>query len=531
MSSYHTDIQRLRSGRSTTERSFEETCPSAIHGLDVSRASHALKKYSSWVKGQQSSSMEVEPGETDDSEMLGRKLRMTESGNSRSGTNGHHPHASGEGGGVAHRRRRETDPRKSHFREELGPTRSKSGPACEDMRDRRESNESNASRIGLDGQGDRRPSQQHRRSTAQLMLGPDDEAASLWEKALQNHASQMSMANGQSSRKRSVSPSIGRPSQDRRMSGPKSHSVSDIRQHQRQRSSIAGIGPDEVPTQASALPTSQEERPSGMWARFPSHNRHERAESAGSADRVSTYDFGSRASSESLSPEAPKKRDSNRQTRPQGYFSMLKARYSNELTKDFRRLERGYRSSVSTGGVLEQPELELLPKLSPAFVPRPKAASAPTGQANDMSMARKTMSSEYDNWDADRSSSEGAVGGLMPPPPRSAKAWSKIYNECVDGASEQESSEEGSAALKRSSESSRPGKAKHRFSFARHLRPTSSESAMNGVRTSTVDFQRSLRLQEAESLKRVFQAVERLGEDAPPPAHPPSSTLTECSVA
>ena len=533
ISSYHTDVHRSRSGRSTINKSFETAHPITIHGLDGSKASDELKGYSTWVKGQQSSSMEVESSEANAPKMRGHRSQNFQTESLQSSVDEYHSQGPGAAERIVSRRKSRKEPRKSHFKEEFEPYHSKSKSSCEDQRGRHDSDESIASSTGLDGQGDRRPSQQHRGSMSQLVTQSDDEAANLWEKALQNHAWQMSIQNGQSSsRKRSVSPLINRPPPGRRMSALKSHSASDFRRHHRDHlSSIVNIGPNEIPVEQSASPVPQEERPSGVWARFPSHTRHERAESAGSADHVSTYDFGSLASSESLSPEALKKRDSKRHTKPQSYFQMLKTRYSNELTKDFRRLERGYRSSVSTGGVLEHPELELLPKMSPAYLMRPKAASAPTGQTADMSKARETVSSEYGDWNVDRSSSEGtAADGLMAPPPRSAKAWSKIYNECVDGASEQESGEEG-RALKTSKESSRPSDDRRRLSVARNLRPTSSESAMDDVRKSTMDFQRTLRLQEAESLSRVLQAVERIGEDMPLPAHAPGSVLRECSVA
>ena len=129
------------------------------------------------------------------------------------------------------------------------------------------------------------------------------------------------------------------------------------------------------------------------------------------------------------------------------------------------------------------------------------------------------MSSEYGAWDPERASEDGAppVPAALP---RSARAWSRVYNDCVDGVGGG-----GRTSLDGSGRGSGRGSGEgvggdgaaapvpagpSQRKLASSLRPTSSESAIGGeVRQSTVDFQRSLRQQEAESLRRVLLAAEQ----------------------
>jgi hypothetical protein len=125
----------------------------------------------------------------------------------------------------------------------------------------------------------------------------------------------------------------------------------------------------------------------GAWSRYPSHTREKRTGSASTADKVKTRDFAydinplnileEEDSSEDL-PHGKHKRKSKKKKRtglPKSKSMML----GKEYIKNYVRLIRspsvewlthgkGHRSSISAGGSVEHPELELLP---PVFASRP----------------------------------------------------------------------------------------------------------------------------------------------------------------
>jgi hypothetical protein len=128
----------------------------------------------------------------------------------------------------------------------------------------------------------------------------------------------------------------------------------------------------------------------GAWGRYPSHTRHERTFSAGKADNVQPRDFALEAAIRFASakdndydmidptqrmPSPPllpgekkrkKKVGSGKMPRSssmtfgktlmKNYTKMFKSQ-----STEFRRHGRGHRSSIASGGILEHPELELLP--------------------------------------------------------------------------------------------------------------------------------------------------------------------------
>ncbi|RAR12516.1 hypothetical protein DDE82_000227 [Stemphylium lycopersici] len=130
----------------------------------------------------------------------------------------------------------------------------------------------------------------------------------------------------------------------------------------------------------------------GAWGRYPSHTRHDRTGSAGRVDNVQPRDFAlevaikfaasndnedlidptQRRPSTPLSPGEKKKKKkrvgsgcvtkSNSmifgRTLMKNYTKMFKSQ-----STEFRRHGRGHRSSIASGGVLEHPELELLPEV------------------------------------------------------------------------------------------------------------------------------------------------------------------------
>ena len=400
--SNRTQIHRS-SSRTISGADGDTIRPLTIHGLDNAKLSDELKQLTLWVKAQQSSSMEAEPGDATPPAVKRHRHQKSDAESLQSVTDQYRaqelaaarriiPRKSSSGG----------QPRKSQFKEEFDSISKKSKSPAKRAAIECKDDLKPGSTLGLDGSEDLRPPTRDN-SVAHVAGGSNDEAANLWERALQNHAWEMHGKTSRlASRNRSVSPSIGRRSPDTRLSNKASRSAADFFRRPHSRSidttttmTTLDVAPDEVPApQRRALTVPQEERPQGTWARFPSASRSERTASAGTADRVSTYDFASRASSSASerrpsqddapesSPDGPavRKRDSHRSSAPSSYFGVLRTRLRTD--KDLRRLQRGLRSSVSTAGVLAHPELELLPKLEPALVPgRPKAWSAPDIEA------------------------------------------------------------------------------------------------------------------------------------------------------
>lgn len=127
----------------------------------------------------------------------------------------------------------------------------------------------------------------------------------------------------------------------------------------------------------------------GAWGRYPSHTRHDRTASAGKADNVQPRDFAleaaikfasatddedlvdpteRRLSTPLLPGEKRKKRKvgssriakSNSMTFGKTLMKNYAKMFRSQST-EFQRHGRGHRSSIASGGILEHPELELLP--------------------------------------------------------------------------------------------------------------------------------------------------------------------------
>ncbi|KAI9680492.1 MAG: hypothetical protein M1817_003932 [Caeruleum heppii] len=129
------------------------------------------------------------------------------------------------------------------------------------------------------------------------------------------------------------------------------------------------------------------------WSRFPSHNRGDRSSSAGAPDGIETRDFGSDSGSSRNSQQVASgvaghesgrgghlavgvtrdriknSKEYQSMKRRSMYFgkSILHGlgRMYRSQSMDYKIPEAGHRSSVATAGVLEYPELEVLPPDSP----------------------------------------------------------------------------------------------------------------------------------------------------------------------
>lgn len=236
--------------------------------------------------------------------------------------------------------------------------------------------------------------------------------------------------------------------------------------------------------------------PAASWSRFPSHTRAERSFSpAGEADNVTARDFAL----EFETMKAPngerksklfrfrKKRKSGSMTYGESVMSTLNRVYS----LDLRRLNRGHRSSISVGGKLEYPELEILPHLSPS--PRPLDETS----KRDIAAVLKALHSN--------SSQQSIVQEADPINKKiiGAGAWSKMYQDCVHYPADIDDSLVTDTLSVRSHahavSDSTGGKV--------HDDPFSPRSSAE-MRTSTLDFQKALQDDEAKAQERALKAAD-----------------------
>ncbi|TKA78410.1 hypothetical protein B0A49_01374 [Cryomyces minteri] len=140
------------------------------------------------------------------------------------------------------------------------------------------------------------------------------------------------------------------------------------------------------PTSMSAGTVLVKERQSSIsslqaWSRYPSHTREQRTGSAGAGDDVTTRDFallfpddlqgGSSSDSTPVNTQKRKSKSGLKLPRSTTFGRNIFKYYAGlfkSQSQDFRRHGMGHRSSIATGGVLEYPELELLPPVLPSTI-------------------------------------------------------------------------------------------------------------------------------------------------------------------
>lgn len=132
------------------------------------------------------------------------------------------------------------------------------------------------------------------------------------------------------------------------------------------------------------------DEPIGAWGRYPSHTRLHRACSAGAADQVIAKDFAttdvtilaSRAGEEAIQGVKRQASEKRRGRLSSGASKFGKGRdvlkhygrFFRTPSVEYLRYGHGHRSSVSAGGKLENPDLELLP---PIWASRPVSNKGP----------------------------------------------------------------------------------------------------------------------------------------------------------
>ena len=363
-----------------------------------------------------------------------------------------------------------------------------------------------------------------------------NEATSIWEKALREHAQEDAALKH--TRIGSYSPDLLGPSDigpmgetlSRTSSGPPS-----VYRHQAHLSVEADQGPHlQARLAAYKLPSyrlppkkrpsidkanrSSSPYPRGSWTRYPSHTLSERSSSpAGIEDQVFARDFADMSCNPTPS-SSPKrlgsKLDSSQRKKSTNFgktvLSHLGRVYKTQSQGLHRKIAdeaRGHRSSVTEEGKLEYPELELLGRVS---------SSVPSSDISIGLVAEERLKriSEHE---------QVLQAG------QDSKKWSNLYEECVvpPPPSEMSTSPVGSpvrsfvasaiGSPNRLSEDLGPKEVCGRDSGiegegkkeggSRDGRPGSLSSEL---RASTLDFKKSLELNEGLARERMLGVMERV---------------------
>lgn len=248
-------------------------------------------------------------------------------------------------------------------------------------------------------------------------------------------------------------------------------------------------------TRASAIPPAS-------WSRFPSHSRAERSiSSAGKEDLVYARDFAMEVRVRNLSGGSKEEEEEEQEEQDWGEkyrrhtFEKSMLRKLNEYHgASLRPPGRGFRSSISVGGVLEYPELAILPALE--AIP---LASRAVSRAASRAVSPYPIDPESDlAMSGSRSREAGpdrAVDG--------ARLWSQMYEGCLThrpSTTEELSIRDTASGFLRPEDASRHSQ---QSSEHRRLSPRSSAE----MRPSTLDFQKSLEEYEMRARERALQAA------------------------
>ncbi|PVI07885.1 hypothetical protein DM02DRAFT_666355 [Periconia macrospinosa] len=219
----------------------------------------------------------------------------------------------------------------------------------------------------------------------------------------------------------------------------------------------------------------------GAWGRYPSHSRDERTLSAGHLDSVQTRDFALEAAINFATGKDRKTREDGvdpaerpvsppllpgekKRKKKIGNMRMVKSNsmtfgksFLRNYTKlfksqsiEFQKHGRGHRSSISSGGTLEYPELELLPDVWRRGIIEERSGehshsssdNKDENEGHDSGKKGKEMAREQDSRSTLRplnsiiSQPESTVPGLdgqldLPPVKDNARVLSAYYENCL----------------------------------------------------------------------------------------------------
>jgi len=325
----------------------------------------------------------------------------------------------------------------------------------------------------------------------------DKHATSIWERALREHSQEDAALThtrlGSDSR---VGP-MDLPNNGKPVSARKAPTRPPLERSNKGMSLQERLASYKLPTPVKApikTPDTQETQRSASihstssWTRYPSHTRFERSMSpAGEQDQVFTRDFASSLPT-TPSGNSPTKHHFHHhgthkesQTFGQHMLSSIKHIYrtqSQELQRRLANEARGNRSSISQGGVLEYPELEMLGAGSPVLM-------EPDGDGREVweeaiRRVSQTGAQKVGRWDLEK-------GG-------EARRWSRVYEECCVVRSPQAGKVRGVSGGS-GEEGGRKGGGGD---------GSGSGSGSSGLRGSTLDFKRSLEVDEGRERERVL---------------------------
>ncbi|KAL8938994.1 MAG: hypothetical protein Q9216_003593 [Gyalolechia sp. 2 TL-2023] len=283
------------------------------------------------------------------------------------------------------------------------------------------------------------------------LLTPED-PASVWEKALREHAQEDNAISR--ARPGSISYEIGRDDfrsriRSRRFTrtpSPLQEIVEDPWSHKRKRESQSASGRESrteavngrsTPTgqglpaprteaQVNARQASSPSRSVDSWTRYPSHTLAERTEAASAKDNVITRDFGAGQSPD----RKPSKKKSRSMTFGRKFLHTVGRLYKTR-SSDFRRYHAGHRSSIAVGGVLEYPELEI-----PGPIFDPVLLSGPGDRESDTTIEREAalreaIRSPIPSSPEPPQEEEPQLEVSIPSPELNVVDWQKTYDDCV----------------------------------------------------------------------------------------------------
>lgn len=236
------------------------------------------------------------------------------------------------------------------------------------------------------------------------------------------------------------------------------------------------------------------------WTRYPSHDRSERSSSAaGEQDHVASRDFAHEVKPTKVGTEkrmfsGSKQKKSRSMTFPKNIFKSWSRIYKSRST-DFRRFAGGHRSSIATAGILEYPELEMLPRPSPYY--------------RSLEELSFTMSSEpgvKKSSKISESSTEYDEEAASPRAESNANAWSDLYEDCVQYPQD---IDQTSNTVAKDTDRDRLASVLRKPEKSKADTPRDlSGYTTSDLRESTLDFQARLQIDEANARERALRAAE-----------------------
>ncbi|KAL9605010.1 MAG: hypothetical protein Q9219_000198 [cf. Caloplaca sp. 3 TL-2023] len=281
-------------------------------------------------------------------------------------------------------------------------------------------------------------------------LSPED-PASIWERALREHAQEDDAISR--ARVGSISYEIGRDDLKRRARSRRFTRTpsplqeitedpwSQMRGQKQEMASVKGSPAQATPgTESSTAwlsradrldnPTSTNKdlnstKPVGSWARYPSHTFSERTEAASAEDNVISRDFAI-----GLKPQQKTSKKSRSMTFGRRFLHKVGRLYKTR-SSDFRRYNAGHRSSISVGGVLEYPELEIpRPSFEPVLLSGPRDVETENTVAREAAL-REAIKTSIPSPPLHTPTQEPPSKVGSPGPELNAVEWQKIYGGCV----------------------------------------------------------------------------------------------------